>query len=87
MNCNNMCSVCCIVHFYPRHILCRLESLCGRADTLCSTLGQECEEVTKRDAHRVKDLQGLEKETVALRSEIATLLNQYKVRSIVLILD
>ncbi len=60
-------------------MLCRLESLCGRADTLCSTLGQECEEVTKRDAHRVQDLQGLEKETVALRSEIASLLNQYKV--------
>lgn len=59
--------------------LSRLESLCGRADTLCSTLGMECEEMGKRDTQRVSALQALEKDSVTLRSEIATLLSQYKV--------
>ena len=60
-----------------------LEHLCGGADALCGALGVECEAVEGRDAERVRELAALEKDCVALKSEVAALLGQYKVSTVV----
>ena len=54
----------------------QLENLCTSADTLCEALGKDVELYTQRDQEQTRDLQGLERDVTALKTEINTAVSQ-----------
>jgi hypothetical protein len=59
-----------------RSVNAQLENLCAQADTLCAALGQDVDLYAQKDHDMGQDLQLLEKDTTALKTEISTAVSQ-----------
>jgi hypothetical protein len=61
-----------------RGVNAQLEHLCATADTLCEALRQDAELYGAHDHDMEQDLQVLEKEAVALKTELGSAQNQFR---------